>query len=85
MNCSLRQHISSILHCANNVHSRVPIQCLRYSANDGAHAIHGKGGGGRGHVGGNLFVRVCARNYSGAQFIAPMVLQWKKVQLPQYD
>ena len=36
-----------------------------------AHAQCAGEGGGRGHIGGIFLARVCARNYSGAKFIAP--------------
>ena len=36
-------------------------------------------GGGRGHVGGDFFARVCAQNYSAVKFIAPI---WGPIPIP---
>ena len=49
----------------------VPVYCLRYVANDRKCEMHGLGGGGQGCVDGVFFAQVCARNYSGVQFIVP--------------
>ena len=46
--CFLRRYLSSIFHCAGNVHGWVPIYCLQSLANDSARAIHVQGGGGDG-------------------------------------
>ena len=58
--------------CVGNVCGQVLICHIHFVSNDGVRTMHGSGGGG----GGSHFVgenaRVCAQNYSGAWFIAPI-------------
>ena len=59
-------------HCTVNVHGWVLLVRLWSAVNDNACAMCGWKWGGWGHVGGKIISQLCARNYSRAQFIAPI-------------
>ena len=50
--CFLRRYISSVFHCAGNIHGRVPVYSLWSVAKDSVCAMSEQEGGGQGHAGG---------------------------------
>ena len=65
------QYLFFVFPCAGNLHGEFPVDCIQSVAKENERVMCGWRGRTVSHWwGGN--VQVCARNYSGAQFIAPI-------------